>query len=177
MQDMHITVFANDCVLYLRGNDWNALHDKLQNNLNHFVNWSRKNSLCLNGKKSPAMIVRTRNLLSKLKDVVPFEILGTNMKHVKQHNYLGVILDAEISLIPLCKSVDKRVIDKVFMLRKIKGHLTYHAALQVYKQLAVPMFDYSGLLLISCKQNKAYIPLRHKTTSVGDLRWVTPSTR
>ena len=90
---MHIIIFANNCVLNYRGNDWNAVYDKHKNDLNHYVMWSRRNSLRLNGKKSQAMIVRTRNLLSKLKDV-PFKMLDSNMKYVKQYNDLGVILDA-----------------------------------------------------------------------------------
>ena len=78
------------------------------------------------------------------------------MKYVKQYNYLGIILDAEMSLTPLCKNVEKRVIDKVFVIRKRRRYITYHAALQIYKQLVLPIFYYAGFLLISCTKNKKH---------------------
>ena len=101
-------------------------------------------------KKSQAMIVGSRNKLSKFSAATPFKINDTDMKYVKQYNYLGVIMDAEMSLIPLCKHLEKIVVDKVYMIRKLRKHLTYHAALQIYKQLVLPIFDYSGFLLIAC---------------------------
>ena len=97
-----------------------------------------------------------RNRLSKLCDTRPFKINEMCMKYVKQYNYLGVIIDAEMSLLPLSKNIEKRVIDKVYMLRKVRRHLTYHAALQIYKQLILPIFDYAGFLLIACTRNKKH---------------------
>ena len=156
LHDAHISMFADDCVLYSTGNNWNNIHSKLQADLDHFINWTKKNSLSLHAKKSQAMIVGTRNKISKLNDIIPFQINNICMKYVKQYNYLGIILDAEMSLIPLCKNVEKRVIDKVFMIRKIRRYITYHAALQIYKQLILPIFDYAGFLLIACNKNKKH---------------------
>ena len=156
LKNAHITMFADDCVLYLSGNNWNNIYEKLQTDLHRFVTWSKKNSLALNGNKSQAMIVGTRNKLSKIENLIPFKINNTSMKYVKQYNYLGVLLDSEMSLIPLCKNVEKIVIDKIYMIRKLRRYLTYHAALQVYKQLVLPIFDYSGFLLIACNKDKKH---------------------
>ena len=60
------------------------------------------------------------------------------------YNYLGIELYSEQSLTVLCKNVEKRVMDKVFMLRKIRKYLTYKASLQICKQTILPIFDYSG---------------------------------
>ena len=125
---------------------WNNVYEKLQNDLNLFLNWTKMNSLSLNGNKSQAMIVG-----SKLKNITPFKINDTSMKYVKQYNYLGVILDAEMTLIPLSKHVEKIVIDKVYMIRKLRKYLTYHAALQI---LVLPIVDYSGFLLVACNRDK-----------------------
>ena len=78
------------------------------------------------------MIMGTRNRLNNLKNVKPFKIFDTDVKYVRQYNYLVVIIDGEMSLVPLCKNVEKRMIDKVYMLRKVRRHLTYHASLQIY---------------------------------------------
>ena len=90
LKNAHITMFADDCVLYLSGNNWNNIYEKLQNDLHRFVNWSKKNSLALNGNKSQAMIVCTRKKLAKIENLIPFKINNINMKYVKQYNYLGV---------------------------------------------------------------------------------------
>ena len=42
------------------------------------------------------------------------------------------------------------------MLRKNRKHLTYHAELQIYKQLILPIFDYAGFLLIACTKDKKH---------------------
>ena len=149
-------MFADDCVLYFTGNNWNVVYNALQSDLDRFVHWTEENCLRLNARKSQAMIVCNRNRLSKLCDTRPFKINEMCMKYVKQYNYLGVIIDAEMSLLPLSKNIEKRVIDKVYMLRKVRRHLTYHAALQIYKQLILPIFDYAGFLLIACTRNKKH---------------------
>ena len=156
LRNVHITMFADDCVLYYTGNNWNNVHERMQDDLNRFVAWCTANRFSLNAKKTQAMIVGNRNRLSKLGNVDPFKVFGNEVKYVKQYNYLGVILDSEMSLLPLCKNVEKRVIDKVYMLRKIRKYLTYHAALQIYKQLILPIFDYAGFLLVSCTKEKKH---------------------
>ena len=54
--------------------------------------------------------------------------------YVSKYNYLRIILDSELSLIPLCKSVEKRVSDEIYMLRKIRKYFNCKAAVQIYKQ-------------------------------------------
>ena len=95
-------MFADDCVLYYTGKHWNNVYNKLQSDLDRLLECATQHSLSLNGKKLQAMIVRTRNAVSKLHNIVPFKIGNTKMKYVKQYNFLGVILDAELSLVPLC---------------------------------------------------------------------------
>ena len=51
---------------------------------------------------------------------------------------------------PLYKNVCRQVEQKLFMLRKIRRHITKFAAISLYKQMILPLFDYSGVLLLSC---------------------------
>ena len=99
------------------------------------------------------MIVGPRAKLLKLENPVQFVIRGENIKRVKQYNYLGIILDSELSLIPLYKNIEKRVIAKVYTLRKIRKYLT---SIQIYKQTILPIFDYSGFLLLACNKEKKH---------------------
>ena len=47
--------------------------------------------------------------------------------------------------------IKRRVINKVFMLRKIRKYLSFDASVCVYKQTILPLIDYSGFLLLACK--------------------------
>ena len=147
-------MFADDCMLYYNGNNWKTIFDIVQLDLNCFVEWTTNNMLRLNTTKPQAMIVGTRSRLSKIINPEPFKIHAKDVKYVKSYNYLGIVLDSEMTLVPLCKNMEKRVVDKIFMLRKLKKYLTYKAAIQIYKQVILPIIDYAGFLMISCSKSR-----------------------
>ena len=75
-----------------------------------------------------------------------------NIDFVNSHTYLGIPIDATMSLTPLVKNIKKRVSNKLFMLRKIRKFRTFDASVTVYKQTILPIIDYAGFMLISCKK-------------------------
>ena len=75
-----------------------------------------------------------------------------NIDFVNSHTYLSIPIDASMSLTSLVKNIKKRVSNKLFMLRKIRKFLTFDASVTVYKQTILPMVDYAGFMLISCKK-------------------------
>ena len=154
LNDVNISMFADDCILYFTGNAWENVYTKLQCELDKFVDWTTRNMLKLNSDKTQAMIVGSRNKLSKIKNPRPFKIMNSNVKFLTKYKYLAVILDSELSLVPLCKSVEKGVSDKVYMLRKIRKYLNYKSSIQIYKQLILPVFYYPGFLLIACNNSR-----------------------
>ena len=115
LDKVRISMFADDCILYLCGNNWPNIHTVMQRELNSFVEWTVKNNLRLNESKTQAMIVGTRNKLMKLKTPDFSKINDKNVKFVKQYNYLGIVVDLEMTLVPLYKNIEKRVIDKVYV--------------------------------------------------------------
>ena len=144
-----ISMFADDCILYSIGNDFDHMHNRLQMDLDAFINWCSKNGLKINSGKTKAMITSTRNRLYALNNVIKFKILGNDVQYVTQYNYLGLLLDNEMTLQPLLKNIKKRVNNKLFSLRKLRKYLTEAVAILVYKQTILPIFDYAGFLLIS----------------------------
>ena len=145
----HISMFADDCVLYSIGNNWDRLHDILQKDLDSFIGWCTLNGLKINTGKTKSMIVSTATRLKNLKNMASFTIYGEPIDFVKQYNYLGIILDHEMNLTPLVRNIKKRVSIRVFQLRKVRKYMKEHAAILVYKQTIMPIFDYAGFLLIS----------------------------
>ena len=110
----------------------------------------------LNERKTQSMIIGNRSKLSKLVDPIPFVINGKSVIFVKKYNYLGFLLDCEMSLLPLYKNIEKRLVDKIYMLKKLRKYITYNAALQIHKQTILPILDYAGFLLLLCNKNKKH---------------------
>ena len=144
-----ISMFAEDCVLYSIGNDFNHMYHRLQLDLDAFINWCSVNGLKINSEKTKAMLCSTRNRLHVMHNMINFKILGNEVQYVTQYNYLGLLLDNEMTLQPLIKDIKKRVNNKMFTLRKLRKYLTEAAAILVYKQTILPILDYAGFLLIS----------------------------
>ena len=146
-----MSLFADDCVIYLSGNNWNVVQSRIQRDLDVVIDWTLRNNLRLNHEKTKAiMILGSRMKLCSVKDPIPFRVMDKIVKYVNSHSYLGIILDSTMSFTPLMKSVKKRVSNKVFMLRKIRRYLNFEASISVYKQTILPIIDYSGFLLLTC---------------------------
>ena len=58
-----------------------------------------------------------------------------------------------MSLKPLNSHVKKNTTAKIGVLYKIRKYLTIDSALSIYKQMILPLFDYSGFLLLSCNKS------------------------
>ena len=143
-------MFADDCVIYQNGNNWDVIRTKLQSDLDAIVKWTASNSLSLNNKKTQAMIFGPRGKLLKLDNINPVTLLDMPIKFEKQYNYLGIILDSEMTLQPLVKHIKKLITNKIFNLRKIRKYINEKASILIYKQTILPITDYAGFLLLSC---------------------------
>ena len=149
---VNISLFADDCIMYLSGNNWNVIQRRIQRDFDSVIDWTFRNNLRLNHDKTNAIVLGSRFRLSNLHEPKVFMYLDKRIKFVNNHSYLGILIDSTMSLMPLLNSVKRRVINKVFMLRKIRKYLMFDATVCVYKQTILPLIDYSGFLLLACKQ-------------------------
>ena len=145
-----IKMFADDCVLYKSGPRWNDIRAPLQQMLDKYITWGENHSLMLNADKTKCMIVANKGKLKTTPDPAPFNAGNRQIMFVKRFSYLGIILDDELLLEPLYKNICRQVEQKLFMLRKIRRNITTYAAISLYKQIILPLFDYSGFMLLSC---------------------------
>ena len=146
---VNMSLFADDCVMFLSGNNWDIIQRRIQSDFDAVIDWTLHNSLRLNQAKTKAMIFSTRSRLTSLNDPTPFRYFRERIAFVKNHIYLGVTLDNSMSLIPLLKNIKKRVSNKIFHLRKLRKYMTFDASVLVYKQTILPIIDYAGFLLLS----------------------------
>ena len=120
--------------------------------------WCSNNLLCINTKKTKSMLIGSRQKLAMAQQL-RITLGGTLVESVKSYNYLGVIVDAELSLSHHIPEVHNRVQRKIFHLRKIRKYLNEFAAFQVYKQTILPLLDYCGFLAMSGNKS-AYTSLQ-----------------
>ena len=145
-----LSMYADDCVLYLTGNNWESIRLKLQEDLECFEHWGELNNLHLNVKKTKLLLVGTRAKLKRLEPFAPIKLYNSDVQFVRQYNYLGVILDSEMSLRPFYTHVKKNVYVKIFSLLKLRKCLTEYAAIMMYKHTILPFLEYAGFMLIAC---------------------------
>ena len=126
----------------------------MQIDFDAIIEWTYRNNLRLNHSKTKGMILGSRNKLSKLSRPTAFNMCGQDISFVNNHSYLGVIIDSNMSLSYLLKDINKRLSNKMFMLRKIRNFLTIDAAITVYKQTILPIVDYSGFMLLACNNDQ-----------------------
>ena len=152
LPNVHINMYADDCILYSTGNTWNQVHIHLQAGLDGFDDWCRHNNMVLNISKSKCLLIASRNKLSNVNYDVKLGIRNTTLEFVKKFSDLGVYLDSEMTLQSLISHVKKIVTSKVKTLSRIRKYITTKCAISIYKQTILPLFDYAGFLLISCNK-------------------------
>ena len=82
----------------------------------------------------------------------PLKWGNNTIQHVNSYVYLGILLDADMSLNLFAQHLYNRVQIKVFTLSKIKKLIDNSTANIIYKQTILPILDYGGFLIDSCTQ-------------------------
>ena len=150
---LKVNMYADDCILYSSGNDWNRMVHTFQPELDNIHLWCSENRLKLNVNKSKTLLIGSRSKLGKVDYANTLKIAGNVLSFVDKYKYLGTIIDKEMSLSYLLTDVKKSVLSKLFTLRKIRMYITEKCALSIYKQAILPFFDYVGFMLISCNKS------------------------
>ena len=141
-------LFADDCIIYLDGNNWTQIAGKIQSDLVKIETWCSENALSVNASKTKALIVGSHSRLNTINFDVKFCLIEKDIQYVNHFRYLGVILDSEMSLKYLLSVVKKKSSNKIFMLRKLRRYITLDSAILIYKQAIMPIFDYSGFMVL-----------------------------
>ena len=153
VQGVQITMYADDCVVYYANNRLQLVVNMLERNLEYINNWCVSNRLRMNSSKTKVLYSASKYRLDRLPRAVLY--CGDNViEHVHSYVYLGIILDAEMSLSSFVTHLYNRIQVKLFTLMKIRKFIDKHTANVIYKQTILPIFDYGGFLIDSCTQKQ-----------------------
>ena len=95
-----LSMYADDCVLYLSGNNWLTIKNKFQEDLECFERWGELNNLIQIFKKLSYYYYWWGLELSNLGYIEPLRVYGKDVDIVGY--YLGAIMDSEMSLRSHC---------------------------------------------------------------------------
>ena len=153
VHDLKINMYADDCMLYISGNDWNRMKLKIQPELCNVQQWCTRNRLKLNVSKSKVLLISSRHKLSNI-DRTQCLLLGDDpIAYCDKYKYLGITLDSEMTLTNLLSDTKRIVSNRLFNLRKLRRYIAEKAAISIYKSTILPVFDYPGYVIISCNKS------------------------
>ena len=70
---------------------------------------------------------------------------GRELQQVDRYKYLGVILDKNMTFKLHIESILKILKYKIYVLAKLRPHLTVYASLSIYKTTILPYIDYGDI--------------------------------
>ena len=143
-----MTMYADDCVVYYANNRLQTVINMLERNLEYINNWCVSNRLRMNSSKTKVLYSSTKYRLDRVPRS-PLDCGGNIIEQVCSYVYLGVTLDAEMSLNSFVSHMYNRIQSKLFTLMKIRKFIDRDTALIIYKQTIMPIFDYGGFLVDS----------------------------
>lgn len=83
---------------------------------------------------------------SKIEHLVPnLAINGNAIDYVTQFNFLGFVIDENISFDPHIQSISNKVARSLGILNKLKRFLPHHILLMLYNSLILPHLQYAIL--------------------------------
>ena len=148
--NLKINMYADDCITYKIGNNWNRMCAPMQEDIDNIQQWCARNRLKLNITKSKCLIFGSKSKLRTVDYNNVLNLSGTPLEFVHSYKYLGVSLDEQLNLTDLMSGVKKAINGHLFKLRKIRKYITPKCAVLIYKQTILPLLDYAGFLLNSC---------------------------
>ena len=119
---------ADDCILYFTRNNWERVHQTLQASLKLISIWFEKNALKLNARKPKCLVISNRPKLMALNRNSRLMVSNQPLDFANSFNYLGYVLDSEMSLKPLLSHVKMVTSPKIQALYQIRRHLTTERA-------------------------------------------------
>ena len=153
IRNLKINMYADDCILYTSGNDWNRMMQKIQPEIDNVQQWCTSNRLNIIVSRSRILLFGSHTKLGKVDYSANLSLGNSTLNYCNKYKYLGVTLDREMTRTSLLTDTKRSVTNRLFNLRKLRHYITEKSTIAIYKQTILPVFDYAGFILISCNKS------------------------
>ena len=145
--DSHITLYADDTILYSADSDMYKACAKNRETLILLYEWCNLNRLTINVSKTKHMVVQ-KDMLTDI-DIPILKANNMEIGNVHKYNYLGVIVDDKLIFDEFLESKYNTINMRILQLMRMGQYITSDTALTIYKQMIIPLFDYADFMVES----------------------------
>ena len=149
--EVGITLYADDTVLYTKGRDSKRAVQLLNRGLEKLSTWCINNKLAINVKKTKHLVLSPPH---RAKEVHHVMLNGEPLDTVRNYNYLGVIIDDCLTFENFLKEKGNKMNARIYQLGKLRKFLTSDIACHIYKQTILPTAEYADLIVESGPPDK-----------------------
>ena len=149
--NVHITLYADDTVLYVADKNPDLAATCLEEGLCKLSEWCILNKLTVNVKKTKHMVLTPPGRDRVCKAV---NLNGEALDTVRTYNYLGVDIDDCLTFQHFLKQKCNKVNSKVYQMGKLRKFITRDVACLIYKQTILPLVEYADIMVESGPTDK-----------------------
>ena len=142
----HITLYADDTVLYVSDSCTKRAVHTLNNGLKVLSEWCVRNRLTIMVKKTKLMSVFPSNMPYTPELAV---LNRSQLDTVRNYNYLGVTIDDCLNFDVFLTEKYNKANLRVHQLSKLRKFITSQVANRIYKQTILPVVEYADLMVES----------------------------
>ena len=144
-------LYADDTNLFFSDKDVNSLIQKANTELEKVCHWFRANMLQLNSSKTKFMVFNRGKPLDRN---VELKIDQEPIIKVDSVNFLGVILDDQLSWDKHILHITTKVSRNIGIMSKVRSFLPEHILRVLYCTLILPFFDYCNIIWGRARQKR-----------------------
>ena len=138
---LFIFLYAEDTSVVIHGQDMLSMITTLNHELNMLSTWLKTNKLSLNNDKTYYMIFHSARM--KLPNTDYSIIMNSSsLSNIKNHKYLGVILDSKMSRIQHIAYVNNNVAKGIGIMFKARTYLDRRSLINLYNAYIYPYLIY-----------------------------------
>ena len=142
---LNFLMYADDTTIYFNLEEFEYLNRKrdINTELKNVNTWLKLNKLSLNAQKTKLMIFHRKQ---KQVDEINVQINGTQIERVESFNFLGIMLDENLTWKSHIEMVAKKISKVTGILYRLKNIFQENVLFVLYNSLIVSYINY-GLLL------------------------------
>ena len=143
VKNSKMLLYADDVVFYCTGKSLKSTCDNLQEDASAIHTWFSRSGLSIRTGKTKIVTFGKQPTQTATVDIT---MGSTCLEHVNEYEYLGIILDADFTLVKTVSKSISTASNRNHMLGKMRRSVTKGTAILVYKQTILPVLEYCGYL-------------------------------
>ena len=174
-----VFMYADDTTISASGTSKQEIEVQLNDVLKVVNEWTVKNKLLMNLKKTKVMMIGTKQRCNNLPDTnLNVKLNNVTVECVNEAKCLGVTLDSHLTFNSHVNSIAKIVKQKIGVLRRLRNHFSSRQLSSLYWGYVLPHILYCANVWSGrSKQNYDTLNKLHKRAAymVSKKTWLTPS--